>query len=267
MPNPALRLMPSMTGEGILPRYTPIPPVQHVPLADQWEKLTDDGNGFLLFSDTHCPYHDHEFMNSMMDEAVRRNIKRYVLIGDFMDANQFSKRGQHLGVQRTWQEDVNAAEAMLNSIHSWFDSGLILMGNHDRWAENHYRGLVEAEWYFSRLFNTGGKAQFSRYEQCELESGGKQFRLLHGANYSGANPLGVAQRYAAKFGQGVVMGHQHHAVDGYDASGKHRCVSMGCCADPRKLAYLHTSPRTNPAQTQSFCIIKNGHLIHHIGGV
>jgi len=39
---------------------------------------------------------------------------------------------------------------------------------------------------------------------------------------------------------------------------------MGGMHDPRKLMYLHEAPRTNPQQSRSYVILKNGYMSHYI---
>ena len=93
----------------------------------------------------------------------------------------------------------------------------------------------------------------------------KDVRLLHGANYSQANPVGVAKKLCSKFLSSVVMGHQHHAESGIDLSGRFQAVCLGCAADPRKMMYIHKSPRTNPVQTQGYAMLKDGYVKAYSG--
>lgn len=230
---------------------------------DDYLRLSGD---YLLLSDLHIPYHDPAFIERAVRTAQRDGIRKFVIIGDTMDANQFSKRGKQLGVQRSWQDDVIIAEGVYRALLSVFDLGIVLMGNHDAWYESHYRGMIDPAFMFPRVFQTGERITFSRYEQAEVASGGKAIRLLHGANYSAANPLGVAQRLSAKFEQSVVMGHQHHSCSGRSWSGKHQCVCLGGCYDVGRLSYLHVSPRTNPVQTRSFGVLQGGIVKHYIEG-
>ncbi|NBW19657.1 MAG: hypothetical protein EBR82_67960 [Caulobacteraceae bacterium] len=248
------------------------PPIEHnvfslpridMPAGDDYLRLSGD---YLLLSDLHIPYHDPAFIEKAVRTAQRDGIRKFVIIGDTMDANQFSKRGKQLGIQRSWQDDVIIAEAVYRALLGVFDLGVVLLGNHDAWYESHYRGLIDPAFMFPRVFQTGERITFSRYEQAEVVSGGRAIRLLHGANYSAANPLGVAQTLCAKFEQTVAMGHQHHACSGRSRSGKHQAICLGGCYDVSKMSYLHVSPRTNPVQTRSFGILQGGIIRHYIEG-
>lgn len=222
---------------------------------ENWLRLTGDR---LVISDLHIPYHDNRAIEAAFRTAQRLGIRRFLVLGDTMDGNQWSKRGMLLGHQRRWQDDAIVGEKMFKAFLNVFEGGEVVNGNHDQWAVEHYRGMVDPEWILPRMFGTDNRIAYSQYEQCELVSGGETFRLLHGANYSSANPLSVPQKLATKFGCHVVTAHQHHACQGYDISGRYQAVALGCAADPSRLLYLHKSPRTNPVQTQGYAVIKDG---------
>lgn len=222
---------------------------------DLFPRLEGD---YLVWSDPHAPFHDDEFMTLSIKKAHRLGIQDLIIAGDLMDGNQFSKRGLHIGHQRRWQDDAEIGAAIVRVLSAAFRRVTILMGNHDDWFTKYFRGHADAEWLYSRLFNTAGNVEWTHFQQCEVKSGGKTFRVLHGANYSGRNPLTVGKDLAAKFGCGIVMGHQHHHESGFDKSGDHQVVCMGGMYDPSKLAYIHESPRTNPVPTPGYAIIKDG---------
>ncbi len=213
-------------------------------------------------SDTHFPYHSGSLLRQFCLDAYNRGVKRFVLIGDMMDGNQFHpKRGGCQQHSRRWQDDAELAKTVLRGLLQVFDGGEVLTGNHDAWFQAHFRGQVDPEWIMENIFHEfADKLTFTRFEQAKLFSGGKEFRLLHGANYSGPNPIGVAKRLSAKFEAGIVMGHQHHQEAGWSVSGKHRVVCMGGAHDPALFGYTQISPRTNPCQTQGYAIIRNGEV-------
>jgi UDP-2,3-diacylglucosamine pyrophosphatase LpxH len=164
----------------------------------------------LLLSDLHVPYHDADLLERAIRHARSLGVRKWVVIGDLMDGNQWSKRGLQTGYQRRWQDDAEIGAAIVRVLVEAIGPGTVLMGNHDAWFVKHFRGQAEAEWLLSRMFRTDESVLWSRYEQARVSSGGRVVALTHGANYSGANPLGVGQRLSAKWGCGVVMGHQHH---------------------------------------------------------
>ena len=213
-------------------------------------------------SDTHFPYHSGALLRQFCVDAYNRGVKRFVLVGDMMDGNQFHpKRGGCQQHSRRWQDDAELAKKMLAGLLEVFDGGEILTGNHDAWFQYHFRGQVDPEWIMENIFHEfADKLIFTRFEQAKLFSGSKEFRLLHGSNYSGPNPIGVAKRLSAKFEAGIIMGHQHHQEAGWSLSGKHRVVCMGGAHDPTLFGYTQVSPRTNPVQTQGYCIVRNGEV-------
>lgn len=231
------------------------------PLADQIPFLHGD---MLIMSDLHVPYHDAGLIEEAMRAARAEGISQWLIVGDMMDGNQWSKRGLNLTYQRRWQDDAEIAKAIIDQLVEYLGNGTVLMGNHDAWFIKHFRGQADTAWLLSRIFRTDDHVLWSMFEQAAIRSGDREIRATHGANYSGANPLGVGQRLAAKWECGVVMGHQHHATHGLSWSGKHQVVCMGGMHDPRKLSYLHEAPRTNPAQTRSYVLLKGGKMTHVI---
>ena len=239
----------------------PIVARSDAPFADQ---IVDVEGDLLIMSDLHIPYHDADLIDNAIRHAQDMGIKQWLIVGDLMDGNQWSKRGLNQTYQRRWQDDAEIAQAIVAQLVEHVGPGTVLMGNHDAWFVRHFRGQAETEWLLSRLFRTGDDVIWSMFEQCRIRSGGREIRATHGANYSGANPLGVGQRLAAKWECSVVMGHQHHATHGLSWSGRHQIVCMGGMHDPRKLSYIHEAPRTNPAQTRSYVILTGGNMDHVI---
>jgi predicted phosphodiesterase len=239
----------------------PIVTRANTPLADQIVEVEGD---LLIMSDLHVPYHDAELIDTAIRHAQDMDIRQWLIVGDLMDGNQWSRRGLNQTYQRRWQDDAEIAQSIIAQLVEHVGPGTVLMGNHDAWFVRHFKGQAETEWLLSRLFRTGENVLWSMFEQCRIKSGGREIRATHGANYSGANPLGVGQRLAAKWECSVVMGHQHHATHGLSWSGRHQIVCMGGMHDPRKLAYIHEAPRTNPAQTRSYVILTGGNMDHVI---
>ena len=231
-------------------------PDSPTPYADKWERLEGD---YALISDLHIPFFDKSLIERFFRTAEKLRITRFVVLGDVMDAGQFSKHSKmDSWSANRFQDDILVAEGVFNAFTNVFESGLVFMGNHDEWWLKTYRNQVDPNFILPRVFRTPARIAWSGYEQAEVSSGSKDIRLLHGANYSQANPVGVAKKLCSKFLASVVMGHQHHAESGLDLSGRFQAVCLGCAADPRKMMYLHKSPRTNPTQTQGYAMLKDG---------
>jgi predicted phosphodiesterase len=248
------RQLPAQTGR------LPVP-ASDAPAGDDFPRLAGD---YLLISDTHVPYHDATLIERAITDALAVGIRRFVIIGDLVDGNQWSKRGLNMGYQRRWQDDVMLCEGVIRALLSAFESGVVLLGNHDAYFLKHFRNQADAEFLFARMYRTDDRVLWSGFEQAVVTSGGREIRLLHGANYSQMNALGMGQKLAAKYEQGIVMGHQHHAASGLSYSGRHQVVCLGGMYDPAKMRYVHESPKTNPVQTRSYGLLKEGYILHRI---
>lgn len=240
-------------------------PPSPMPRADALHACEGD---LLLVSDLHVPYHDAAVISQALRKADALGVGRCVVIGDFLDGNQFNaKRGgcQH---PRRYQDDVETAREVLRAMLGHLDGIVVVMGNHDRWLAAHMRGQVDQSFQYASYFaEFGDRVRWLDKEQCRAHSGGKEFRLCHGANYSSANPLGVPKRLSGKFGCGVVTGHQHSHESGWSHCGRFQCVSIGGCFDPARFDYVHNSPRTNPSMTRGYAVLKGGWVQDYgIGG-
>ena len=229
------------------------------PAASATAQILQIDGDYGLISDLHIPYHDPAVIERFCAECWRHGIKKFAILGDFFDGNQFHpKRGKDQHHSRRFQDDVVLAEEILAGLLSCFDSGVFLQGNHDEWFSAHMRGQVDPAWMLEKLFNgIADRVQFTGYQQAILTSGDQEIRLAHGRSYSQGNPLGVAKTLSAKFEQPVVIGHQHHHEAGYSRSGR-QVLCMGGSYDPTRMAYIHESPGGHPKQTRGFAIVKNG---------
>lgn len=233
-------------------------PDSPIPFQDAWLRLSGD---FAIVSDLHIPYHSGRVLRAFCQDAAKNKIRRCVISGDFLDMNQaHPKRG---GVQhdRTLNDDFDVARDVLRGMFTVFDEIVYLFGNHDSWLNAYLRKIYDGKRLLSNEFHEFAEGlTISDYEICQLESGGVTVTVPHGANFSGANALGVAQRLAAKFETAVVLGHQHLHCTGRSFSGRHQVVCMGGAHSPRRLAYAQRSPKTHACMTQGYCLLKNGVL-------
>lgn len=229
---------------------------QFAPSLNAWLKLEGDWG---LLSDFHIPYHDPIVIGKALERFKTMGLKQVCIVGDTLDGNQFhGKRGPFEHHGRTFEEDCEVARGVYRIILEHFQRVVVLNGNHDQWFASHQRGQMSLEYLFGHIYSEfGDRLQHSAYEQADLVSGGVKWKLLHGANYSAPNPLGVANAYAAKFACNVAMGHQHHHADGFSQGG-HRIICMGGAYDPSRMSYLHFSPRRNPNPTRGYAAVIDG---------
>jgi predicted phosphodiesterase len=226
--------------------------------ADVFLELSGD---YALISDLHIPYHNNKVIETCMNMSYQKGIKNLLILGDTWDGGQFHpKRGAYQHHGRTFQDDLILGGKIFKVLLECFEKITIFEGNHCKWFAQHLRGEIKSDWMMSKFFHEYPAITHSSMEQARITSGNKVIRAIHGANYSAANPLGVAQSMATKFEEGIVMGHQHHSCGGWSKSGKHQCVCLGGAFDQKKFDYVHNSPKTNPVMTNGFALLQNGYM-------
>lgn len=235
-------------------------PESPVPTYTKWPLLTDDGEGYVVFGDPHIPAYSKTMMELVMAWGYRCGIKKYIIIGDLVNLDAYSKWNKGMFTEHSVQEECEIAAGFFRALHEWYEGGHVLMGNHDERMTKTLQKHMAASWVFPRLFGVSETVQFTDYGRIDVESGGKAWALLHGANYSAANPLKVVQDYSEKFQANIAMGHQHQSARGMSRCGRFECVSLGGTFDADRLAYLHYQPRKNPVMTTSFGILRDGHM-------
>jgi predicted phosphodiesterase len=246
-PEPATMPAFSLPAEPTVPR-SPEPAIQIARL--DWDRL-------LVLTDLHVPYHSGDMLERALRLASRRGIQHAVLGGDLIDSYQWARRNRDRRSERTYQDDLILLRDVMHELARWIPNIYALAGNHDAWAENALKGQVKPEWLLGEIMRgVGEHVTWSDIQQVRVMSAGRRFRITHGANYSSVNPLGVAVRLAQKWQESVVMGHQHHAVEGM--YGDYQCIVLGGCYDPTRMEYLHKAPRTNPVPTRSIGLIDRG---------
>lgn len=229
------------------------------PVADDFLKLSGD---FAIISDLHVPYHSSKTIEKFLDTAYSYNIRRFIVNGDMNDCGQFHpKRGDLQHHNHRYQDDLDLNKVIYAEFMKCFpEGGYVLSGNHDRWFIDNMKGELDTDWTYSKFFHEFPLIKFSNFEQCRVLSGEKSIRVLHGANYSATNSLGVAQKLCSKFEESVLMGHQHNACSGWSYNGKYQAVCLGGAYSLDRLSYLHHSPRTNPTPTNGFALLKEGRI-------
>lgn len=238
-------------------------PIPDSPCPDMDDFLRLSGN-YGIISDLHIPYHSSRVITHFLDNCNQFGLEEIIIAGDWMDGGQWHpKRGKNQQHHRDFQEDTDLAKRVIEAILTHGVKRMYLvMGNHDAWFETHMRGQVDHEWLLDNLFHEfGDSVTFSSFEQCRVTSGGKEFSIVHGANYCGTNPMSIAKRLSDKFDSGIVMGHQHLHCTGRSYNGKHQIVCMGGAYDIKKLGYIHKSPRNTPTMTTGYALLKDGWLV------
>lgn len=226
--------------------------------SDEYPRLEGD---YLVLFDPHLPLHDKALLDEACERAARLGVKRFLIGGDLFNHPQFGRHDRDKAQERRWQDDVEIGDRVMEALCARFPGpNHVIMGNHCRWLFDALRGQADVSWLWSRILQGAGeRVTFTDHEMCQVTSGGERFFVAHGANYSSVNPLGVAKRLAGIHHMHVVIGHQHMAEQGRDASGRYQVICGGGVFDPARMRYANLVAKTLPRMQQGYVIIKGGY--------
>ena len=216
----------------------------------------------IITGDLQLPYMDYSLAakllsvgKSMRDRHVYE--PHLIIAGDMFNMDVFSKYpALHQNIP-SFKTEMESGKMFLADAKKVFgnDNIHILMGNHERRLFFRLLGHFSAE-DIKNLLNAKG-TKFYDHSWIVLNSGGKQWRLTHQANYSIVNQT-VGVKLAHKFKMNIMTHHQHRMSKGYDTSGEYVVVDNGCLANPVLLDYSNIVDSTSPAMNRGFAMIREG---------
>lgn len=212
---------------------------------------------FVIVGDVHVPFCDWD-MAALVEKVARRAwIKQLVISGDFFNLDIFSVWNT-LALGPGWKEEKLAAQRLMQSWAAWFDKIYFLSGNHEYRIARATDGEMNIQDLAEFCSVNVTKLVTSVLGYCYLESGGRQWYIAHGSEYSGANQFAVAQDLAYKEQRNVVLFHQHYLSKGRDKWDRFELVNGGCLVRESALAYkmLHASKRNR--FVQGFVVMREG---------
>jgi hypothetical protein len=230
----------------------PMNPFPSSPLAKCGDHIHLHADRCLVICDLHCPAHDSGLLFSACKMAQKNGIKSVILGGDFLDMSSLSSYTQ-TGDRRRLMDDVELLRKILDIMRSQFSlEPVCILGNHEqRW--NRIMGPdVSADEFLRLAF---ADVQVSRYEWCNLTSGGQEWHVDHGTG--GSNPVLHGNRLAARLHKNIVLGHHHKIHETRDYSGRYQILASGACCDPRRVRYVSERIQAS-AWVQGVTVIQDG---------
>jgi hypothetical protein len=168
-------------------------------------------------------------------------------------------------VPPTWKHELLAGKVIIEHWLSFFDEIIMLPGNHERRLPRMLDGNSSMEELRDTLTHNK-RVKTTEHGHVILRSGGREFRVTHGRNYS-VNQLWVANDLAQKFNQHIVSGHQHHGAIGMDRYKRFMLVDIPALVDQKKLAYVSLYDNKSPNMACGFAVIRNGEPMLFCEGV
>jgi predicted phosphodiesterase len=206
----------------------------------------------LILADPHCPYHDAEFVNRVLDIALAGGVEHCVIAGDLLDMNAFSPFDANSNAH--FEADCAEAEAFTGALASAFRSVLWIKGNHEGRLDKRIGLHQLADGRVKRLVSLTDKVTYSGYYFCHVDD----WMICHPKNASTIAGR-VAAQLAGKYACNVVAGHGHLWGIAPDVSGRYLGIDSGMCADPMRIEYNAMRPNTRPMMVQGAVILRDGY--------
>lgn len=216
--------------------------------------VTLEADRALLLFDIHAPLHDYEWLNRIIDLALKWKIDAVGIGGDLVDFSSVSYWGRCIGIEL--KDELDAGSDIMRTLASCFKRKVLAGGNHEHRMVKALKGALKMQEvldYFvaSPCVTTTNKTWF------ELRSGRETFRVCHPGNYS-RNPTWIAQRLASKYRCSVIAGHDHLAGVSFDPSGTWWAIDAGCCLDAERVTYLADCMTTFPEPVHGAVVVIDG---------
>jgi len=219
----------------------------------------------LLLFDIHAPLHDFEWINRVLDLALKWRCDSIGIGGDLVDFSSVSYWGRSIGIELA--DELDAGAAVMKALAGCFKRKVLAGGNHEHRMVKALKGALKMQEVLDQ-FVAGPCVTTTNRTWFELRSGGKAFRICHPGQYS-RNPTWVAQKLASKYRCSVIAGHDHLWGVTRDPSNGWWAIDAGCCLDPKRVNYLEEQMTTFPQPVQGAVIVIEGTPIllgeHNVG--
>ena len=210
---------------------------------------------YMVVGDIHVPTTLYDFFRLMIQVAKKYDIRKIISAGDFYNMDFVSK--YQFAVQPiTWAQEREAGRVLINELTDAFDEVILLMGNHDRRMQKFTNGAFEDSDIFG-LLSTNEKIITSNFGYCFVQSGGQDWMITHGSNYS-VNQLSVADQLAQKNRMNIISHHEHHLAKGWDRYKHHVIINNGGLFDASQMAYTQLDSNKMPNMANGFTMLRNG---------
>lgn len=217
-------------------------------------------DGVMIAADWHLPLYSREWINRMLDDADKNNLRKIILAGDlfnFDSLSQYDPKQVTAGLQLELSEGKKIS-VMLDQI---FDEVVYIWGNHDiRFARKlgHSIGFADS---MKVVLPNVRNFSFSNLDHCYIDvDNDLPWYVCHPRSYNSV-PLTSAIKLANKYNCNVVTAHSHHLAKGYGSDGVKKVVESGGLFDATKTAYLQAST-TFPTWTNGYCYLTEDGEMH-----
>jgi hypothetical protein len=223
-------------------------------LGKPWELEGD----WIIAGDIHCNTVNTDFMRRPLEIATRylKKPRRFMIAGDFLNQDAWSGY-ENVYPLPSFSKELQSARQFLDMYLKVFDEIWMFVGNHDLRITRKSGTAIQPE-DMMRMISHDTRVKVSHWGHALLNTARGVYRISHGSEYS-IQQLNVADQMAQKYGQHIVLWHEHHTALGMDRFKRHVILNGGGLFDQSSMAYTQIEDNKRPNMANGFVMIRNGY--------
>lgn len=216
-----------------------------------------DGD-WVIAGDVHVNTVNTDFMRRPLQvaEEYLDKPRRFMLAGDFLNADSFSGY-ESVYPTPSFGKELAAARAFLDMYLKVFDEIWVFIGNHDLRVTRRTNTAIMPE-DLMKMISHDPRIKVSHFGHAVVDTPRGEYRISHGSEYS-VQQLNVADQMAQKYGQNIILWHEHHSSIGLDRFKRHIIVNGGGLFDSNSMAYTQIEDNKKARMANGFVLLRGGY--------
>jgi hypothetical protein len=185
--------------------------------------------------------------------------RKLIIAGDLVNLDAFSGYEPVEDNLPDFSAEIEASDDFFDQIGKTFQEILWFYGNHEERGTRGSGGVISpltiARTILGEKLN---KVQVNSRGFCHMISGGREWLIAHGKNYS-VQQLNVAEWLSWKYHCNVVSFHEHHLAMGYDRYKKYQVINGGGLFQADQLGYAVKQASKSANMQNGFVLFRRGY--------
>ncbi len=221
-------------------------------MPDQSPIMQFNWKKWICATDWHMPFVNKKVFNDLINKAVKRDIRKLVVGGDFFNLCEHSHFIDRVP-EPTWVTERAYARKVVNILQEQFTDIVFLASNHERrWMKK--SGGVGS---IADLFTTAGvdpKHPIILKDKVRVND----FMILH-PDRARKQPCSYARERSNTYKDShIVVAHAHMQARCMDPSGYFHLIDIGTMADHKQIGYKQNSENAFFEWQNGYMIVENG---------
>jgi hypothetical protein len=234
-------------------------------MPDPWRFEWDD---FMTFADVQLPHVAETWLDRacLIGERYLTYPRRLIIAGDLVNLDAFGQYDPQMDNLPTLGDELKSAVAFFSQVLHTFQEVYWFFGNHERRGTKATKGTLAPLTVAQLVLGQAtalDRVQVSPLGYCYVTSGGREWIIAHGKNYS-VQQLNVAEWLSWKYKRNVVSFHEHHLATGFDRYKQFQLINGGGLFQADQLGYAVTDASKSANMMNGFVLFRRG--VPHLFG-